>query len=330
MPQSSLEFAIGSISVLSTHLLTQAQLRRIIEAPTVKEAQAALLETGYAEGVPEALIQDGEIDKIIREQMQLSRKRIMELTPDRELLGLFLLPVDTHNLKTLLKARLLGVDAGEFLREGGAFSLELLKDAVSTKYYDDLPEIYKNTMDKIEADLVRGTDPLQFSTQIDGAMFKEAAKILKEKHEQGFISDYFSLWADFLNAQSLVRARLMKWDVDKLRLVLVEAGAIELKTFSENMETPAEQLAPKLNTGKNGSAVAQAISEYIQTNDLSVINNRMNTALINILRKEKSNYESLGPVVGYLMARDAEAKALRAIFGAKQGGFEAQVPELLI
>jgi len=330
MPQSSLEFAIGSISVLSTHLLTQAQLRRIMEAPTVKEAQAALLETGYAEGVSEALLQEGEIDKIIREQMQLSRKRIMELTPDRELISLFLLPVDTHNLKTLLKARLLGTDAGEFLREGGAFSLELLKDAVSTKYYDDLPEVYKNTMNKIEADLVRGTDPLQFSAQIDGAMFKEIAKVLQEKNQQGFIKDYFSLWADFLNTQSLVRARLMKWDVDKLRLVLVEAGAIDLKTFSENMETPAEQLAAKLNTGKNGSALAQAVNEYVQTNDLSVIVNRMNTNLLEILRKEKSNCESLGPVVGYLMARDAEARALRVIFGAKQGGFEAQVPELLI
>ena len=330
MPQSSLEFAIGSISVLSTHLLTQAQLRRIMEAPTVKEAQAALLETGYAEGVSEALLQEGEIDKIIREQMQLSRKRIMELTPDRELISLFLLPVDTHNLKTLLKARLLGTDAGEFLREGGAFSLELLKDAVSTKYYEDLPEVYKNTMNKIEADLVRGTDPLQFSAQIDGAMFKEIAKVLQEKNQQGFIKDYFSLWADFLNTQSLVRARLMKWDVDKLRLVLVEAGAIDLKTFSENMETPAEQLAAKLNTGKNGSALAQAVNEYVQTNDLSVIVNRMNTNLLEILRKEKSNCESLGPVVGYLMARDAEARALRVIFGAKQGGFEAQVPELLI
>ena len=193
-----------------------------------------------------------------------------------------------------------------------------------------MPEVYKNTMNKIEADLVRGTDPLQFSAQIDGAMFKEIAKVLQEKNQQGFIKDYFSLWADFLNTQSLVRARLMKWDVDKLRLVLVEAGAIDLKTFSENMETPAEQLPAKLNTGKNGSAIAQAVNEYVQTNDLSVIVNRMNTNLLEILRKEKSNCESLGPVVGYLMARDAEARALRVIFGAKQGGFEAQVPELLI
>lgn len=328
MPQSSLEYAIGSISVLSTHLLTQPQLRRIVEAPTTKEALSVLLETGYAEGVSEAIVQEGEIDKIIREQMQLSRKKIMGLTPDEDLTGLFLLDVDTHNIKTLLKARLLGTDGSEFLRDGGVFSLELLKDAIATKYYDDLPEIYAVTMNKIETELVRGIDPLRFSAQIDGAMFKEVAKVLQEKNEHGFIKDYFSLWADFLNAESLLRARLMKWDVDKLRFVLVEAGDMDFKTFTENMETPPEQLVQKLNVGKNGTHIAQAINEYMQTKDMTIINKHMHTALLDILREKKWDYESMGPVIGYLVARQTEAIALRAIFGAKQGGFEVELPEL--
>ena len=328
MPQNSLEYALGSISILSNRLLTQAQLRRIIETPTVKEALSVLLETGYAEGVSDFIVQEGEIDKIIREQMQLTRKRIMKLTPDGELTGLFLLPVDTHNIKILLKARLLGIDGSEFLRDGGVFSLDLLKDAVSTKYYDDLPEIYKNTMNKIEADLARGTDPLLFSAQIDGAMFKEVKRILTEKKKIGFITRYFSLWADFLNAESLLRARLMKWDVDKLRLVLVEAGDIDFKTFTENMETPVEQLSQKLNVGTNGSILAQATSEYLQTHDMSVMNKRMHSALLDILRKKKWDFESIGSVIAYLVARQTEAIALRAIFGAKQGGFEAELPEL--
>ena len=63
-----------------------------------------LLETGYGENTAtEQELAQGEIDLIIRAQMQLTRKRIQELTPDPELTGLFLLPVDTHNLKCLLK-----------------------------------------------------------------------------------------------------------------------------------------------------------------------------------------------------------------------------------
>ena len=86
-----------------------SQLRRIAEAGSTKEAQKLLLETGYGENAAtEQELATGEIDLIIRGQLQLTRKRIKELTPDPELTGLFLLPVDTHNIKALLKARLLG------------------------------------------------------------------------------------------------------------------------------------------------------------------------------------------------------------------------------
>lgn len=49
MAQPSFEFALGRISVLSTHLLSASQLRRIAEAGSTKEAQKLLLETGYGE-----------------------------------------------------------------------------------------------------------------------------------------------------------------------------------------------------------------------------------------------------------------------------------------
>lgn len=140
MAQPSFEFALGRISVLSTHLLSASQLRRIAEAGSTKEAQKLLLETGYGENAAtEQELATGEIDLIIRGQLQLTRKRIKELTPDPELTGLFLLPVDTHNIKALLKARLLGTSADEILRDGGNFPLDTLKDMIQTKYYEDMP-----------------------------------------------------------------------------------------------------------------------------------------------------------------------------------------------
>lgn len=36
----------------------------------------------------------------------------------------------------------------------------------------------------------------------------------------------------------------------------------------------------------------------------------------------------LRPIVGYLYAREVEAEALRLIFGALAGGFEAELPEI--
>ena len=329
MAQPSFEFALGRISVLSTHLLSASQLRRIAEAGSTKEAQKLLLETGYGENAAtEQELATGEIDLIIRGQLQLTRKRIKELTPDPELTGLFLLPVDTHNIKALLKARLLGTSADEILRDGGNFPLDTLKDMIQTKYYEDMPPVYRDTLNEIESELGREADPLFFSAMVDGAMFRHAKAIMDAKHEKGFIRAYFSLWADFQNTLSLIRAQNLHWELSQLRLVLVDAGEIPRTVFEECLDTPPEQLGARLNQGAHGADLVQAINEFAQTGDLGIIARRMQEGKMQIIRLAKWETDSLGPIVGYLYAREVEAEALRLIFGALAGGFEAELPEI--
>ena len=328
MPQASYEYAVGRISQLSTKMLDAAKLRRIYEAGTAQEALALLLETGYGGNLTPEQIASEEIDYVIREQLQISRKVVWEVTPDPDLTSLFLLEVDGHNLKTLLKARLLGVEAPDVLIDGGSFPLEQLKECVATSNYETLPKEYRDTMNKIEADLARGVDSLKLSAEIDKAMFRRIRNVLDKKNDHSFIRDYFSLQADFQNARSVIRARLLNWDVDKLRLMLLEGGEIDLNVFVEGMDTPMEQLGAKFNRGKNGKLISQTVEEYVTTGDAAVLKQKMETALMNVLRSVKWDMFSLGPIIGYLMGREAEAKALRVIFGAKRGGFDYELPEL--
>ena len=328
MPQASYEYAVGRISQLSTKMLDAAKLRRIYEAGSFQEALALLLETGYGGNLSPEQLATEEIDYVIREQLQISRRIVWEVTPAPELTSLFLLEVDGHNLKTLLKARLLGVEAPDVLIDGGSFPLEQLKECVAASNYESLPKVYRDTLNRIEAEVSRGVDPLKLSAEIDGAMFRHIKNVLDDRHDHSFVRDYFSLQADFQNARSVVRARLLNWDVDKLRLMLLEGGEIDFNVFLEGMDTPMEQLGAKFNRGKNGKLISQSVEEYVTTGDASVLKRKMETALMHVLRSVKWDMFSLGPIIGYLMGREAEAKALRVIFGAKRGGFEYELPEL--
>ena len=73
-----------------------------------------------------------------------------------------------------MKARLLGTSADEILRDGGNFPLDTLKDMIQTKYYEDMPPVYRDTLNEIESELGREADPLVFSAMVDGAMFRHA------------------------------------------------------------------------------------------------------------------------------------------------------------
>lgn len=328
MPQSSYEYAVGRISVLSKKMLDAAQLRRISEATDAVEALALLLETGYGGNLTAEKFYNQEIDYVIRAQLQMSRKMVWELTPAPELTSLFLLEVDTHNIKALLKARLIEIEVPDVLIDGGFFSLELLRECIENKNYDRLPEAYRIAMNKIELELQRDVDPLLFSAQIDGAMFKHIKMVLDKMNDKSFVRQYFSLMADFQNARSVVRARLMNWDVDKLRPLLLDCGEIDHAVFIEGMETPFEQLGVKFNRGSHGRIISQTIEEYVSTGNTPILKRRMETALMNVLRSVKWEMFTLGPIIGYLMGMEAEAKALRLIFAAKRSGFEFELPEL--
>lgn len=328
MPQPSYEYAGGRISVLSKKMLDDAQLRRISEAADEAEALAILLETGYGGNLSGGQLQNKDIDQIIREELKITRKIVWELTPEPELTSLFFLEADIHNLKTMLKARLLGLETPNILMEGGVFPNELLRACVDNKNYDRLPAAFKSTFDQIELELEHNIDPLLFSAQIDGAMFKHIKNVLNERKDQGFVRRYFSLMADFQNARSVIRARLMNWDEEKLKPLLLDGGEIAHEFFLEGMDTPLEQLGVGLNRGSHGKVIFKAIEDYVATGDAPILRRSMETALMNVLRSVKYEIFTLGPIIGYLMGREAEAKALRIIFAAKRSGFEFELPEL--
>ena len=328
MPQASYEFAAATISVMSSKMLTSAQVRKIYEAKDFREALILLLDTGYGGNLSIDQIANEEIDYVIREQLTMSRKMVWNITPDPELTSIFVLSVDAHNMKTLLKARLLGIDAPDVLLYGGAFDVELLREAVTSKDYISLPPILRRTMEEIEVELQREVEPSRFSSKIDAAVFEYSKALIDKTENKGFVRDYISLMADFNNVRSVIRARALKWDATKLKYSLLAGGAIDHKVLLEALETPLEQLSGKLNRGPDGKLIAYAIDEYVTTKDIPLIKKRIGQAVSNLLGKEKWNTFSLGFIVNYLVGREAEAKALRLIFGAKRAGFEIQLPEL--
>lgn len=328
MPQASYEYAAATISVMSSKMLTSAQVRKIYEAKDFRESLILLLDTGYGGNLSIDQIANEEIDYVIREQLKLSREMIWKVTPEPELTSIFFLPVDAHNMKTLLKARLMGIDAPDVLLNGGIFDTDKLREEVLNKNYIDLPPILRRTMEEIEVDLQREVEPSKFSAKIDGAVFEYGKSIIDKADHKGFIKDYISLIADFNNVRSVIRARALKWDASKLKDFLLVGGSIDHKVLLEALETPLEQLSGKLNRGPDGKIIAYAIDEYATTKDIPLIKKRIDQAILNLLSKEKWNTFSLGFIANYLVGREAEAKALRLIFGAKRAGFEIELPEL--
>lgn len=131
--------------------------------------------------------------------------------------------------------------------------------------------------------------------------------------------------ADFQNAEIVIRSRMLNWNSDKLRPMLLDCGEIEHSVFIEGMDTPLEQLGAKFNRGPHGKLISQTIEEYVATGNVPILKRRMETALMNVLKAVKWDVY-IGTYHWLFDGQEAEAKALRVIFGAKRAGFEIELP----
>ena len=162
MPQSSYVYACARISALENGLLDRKTVKRMA-AGSLKDAMRILLDARYG-GIPDATAADCE--RMIENVRRQTALDIRELSPEPELTDLFLLATDIHNLKLLIKARLLEQGDVEFL-EGGLYEREQLKTAVAEQDYRLLPRQLAEALNALEDRLKVEVQPQRVSVALD-------------------------------------------------------------------------------------------------------------------------------------------------------------------
>ena len=104
MPQSSFAYACARISAIEKTLISSQQIRRMAES-SLDDAMRMLLDARYG-GMPDATPADCE--RMIENEQRETALLIEEISPDTALTDLLLMHRDIHNLKVLIKARMLG------------------------------------------------------------------------------------------------------------------------------------------------------------------------------------------------------------------------------
>ncbi|MBQ9527342.1 MAG: V-type ATPase subunit, partial [Fretibacterium sp.] len=135
-------YTVARLRGMENHILDAAFFARLMDSPTADEAMKALGETSYAQW-----LSAGEMgfDKAIDAEILATCRELGQFVPDPELLVLFRMPYDFHNVKVLLKS-LFKVRGGDpdgrrhdLLSPLGNLSTEELTEAIETEEYGGLP-----------------------------------------------------------------------------------------------------------------------------------------------------------------------------------------------
>jgi V/A-type H+-transporting ATPase subunit C len=305
-------YAIGRIKALEARLISLIEMGRLLEEETQADALRALGEFPDYADILAVGVQDPE--EILDEQLRQAYELISKLSLGSKVIKALRLKYDFHNLKVLLKSKLLGVQPEGFSGIGFLSEDQLGALIKERSLGGDVDRFAGETLLAAVRGLPEDATPKTVEILLDRLYYKV---FLRELSDNPFLGEYARTTIDFLNLRAFWRVQLMEWTEEMLAESLLPGGAVETSFFLTNFGTPVVDLPPKIQNDPCRSILHQALAAYQSSNDLSALDKLTDSSLIEFLRKGKHFCFGLEPLVGYLAAKENETMQLRIILGGK-------------
>lgn len=312
-------YSCARVKALEKNLISRERLERMCDAKTHEDAFKVLTECGYGEFPPESGTSD--VDRALRHERINVFDTIAKISPEKRLIGFFLLKYDYHNIKAIIKAEASSQDAEPFLSDSGTIPKGRLETMMRESDFTFMTPVMKAVVVEARDLIARTFDPQAADIVLDRATFAEMLLIAK-KCEIPFLKKYAALLIDSANLRAAVRIKRMGKSFDSLKNAFIEGGEISFTRLNADI-TPdllekAYATSPLYPAAVLGGAVLRGEA------DLSALDLKCENAVVRFLQNAK--YAPLGPnlLIAYVAAKEAELTAVRTIMTGRFSGLPAE------
>lgn len=308
-------YSVTRIRALETKLIEKSKLERMIEAKDGEEVFKILSETEYAVLISE-LSGVSDYETMLAKELVRTYSLINQISPSPELTNIFLYKYDIHNLKVLLKSSFLGEENDYLLIDIGTIPINKLKEYVKEKDYSELNPIIRNGIENINNSFSYKADPQVIDFILDKSLFELMYKTAYESKSM-FLVDYLKSLIDLTNIKSLIRLKDIGLGRDYLEKVIIDNGKLDKGFFVEMFDEPTEMLIEKLVVSDYHKVIEEGISSYLKTKRLTKFEKLSDDYVFEIAKRGKYIAFGIEPIIGYILAKENEIKAIRMIMVGK-------------
>lgn len=311
-------YAVGRIRALESRLISPEDMERLLDEETQQEVLRTLSE--FPDYAPVLSTGEAQPEEILEEQLLQAHKTVSELSLGSKVIQSLRLKYDFHNLKVLLKAKLLD-------REPNGFS------AVAFLPREQLERIVKERTLDLSAGRFVGETIHAAVMLMDESTAPDTVDTMLDRHYYGvflkslsvnpFLEEYARRTIDLLNLRTFWRVQAMGWPEEKLAETLLPGGLLDDSFFLEEFATPIADFVPRVKDGVYRRILQEALHAHQGRGDLAVLDKLADDYLIQFLQRTKYYCFGLEPLVGYLAAKENEVMRLRTILFGKEEGIPA-------
>jgi V/A-type H+-transporting ATPase subunit C len=316
-------YAVTRIRALETKLLDKSKIERMIDTKNAEDVIKVLSETEYASLVSE-MSSALDYETLLLKELEKTYAFLREIAPSKEIATLFLIKYDIHNLKVLLKSSLLGEEYDELLINIGSIPVHKLKEMVKEKNFREFSPIIDDAVNGVFHTVSETVDPQAIDLVLDKCQYEIMYDLAKQS-KSNFLMNFVSAQIDMINIRSFFRIRVMGFGRDYLAKVIFQNGNLDNDLFNRYFDEPVEAIAEKLWATDYYKVIHEGLESYAKTKSFTKLEKLVDDYILELAKKGKYVAFGIEPIVGYMMAKENEAKIIRIIMVGKINGIPNEI-----
>ena len=311
-------YITGLIRTLETRLIDQNELDRMVDARNFQDAYRVLNELDYSKFLDEAKT-PMEFQKVLEADLFDTKKLLTSRCPHSWFLNIFWYRYDTHNVKTLLKAKLMGKTAESvehLLIRLGNIPFQILigyifneeRVILDPHEHDRIAKAIK----KAKTKFALHENPQEVDYIIDRLYFQLALTTAR-RTKSPFIIEYIQHLIDLSNIKLYFRLENWKSEsADKLGL-LAKGGKLDFGIFFKE----EENFLYEIGMTSYRDLVERSIEEIKGKDQFIQLENEVENYIAKYLRTKR--FEAMGPevVMNYFIAKKNNTMVTRLVLIGK-------------
>lgn len=316
-------FSTARVRSVEKNMLTRERAEKMIDAKTNEDALRVLDDLNY--GNTGEAVEPNDYEKLLSLEHKKTYDFITSVAPELDFFNMFLYPYDYHNLKVIMKAEYLSIDASENLVDTGSIDLKVLKYSVKERDFSGLTENMSKALKEIIETFPKTNDPQVIDFVLDKYCYDEMLSSAENTNSK-FIIDYVKLQIDAINLKTYVRLKRMNKSWDFFTKVFLSGGKIHEQVFIKNYDEPFEKFAEQLSAYGFKELFLEGTESLVNTGMFTKLEKLLDNKIIEHVKNAKYIPFGIEPLAGYLIAKDNEIKIARIIMAGKLANIS---PELI-
>ncbi len=215
-------YASARLRSLERSMLSRERMERMCDAKTTEEAAKLLTECGYGESVPDSPL---AVEELLAQARNDLFALVSSIAPDKDIVDVFKIKYDYHNVKTYLKGVHGKGDYASLFIPCGRFPVNTLCDMLRENNFAGLPAIFRNSIEEAKDVLARTEDPQLSDFILDSACYQEMLAVAKQTGS-AFLEGYVRLQIDAANLRAVIRAKRMGKGSEFLKNCIIPEGEV--------------------------------------------------------------------------------------------------------